>query len=160
MKRVLLIMTLCLLAWIPSLGQTSNRPRQVPIWEQTGLQIDSLFSWEFVPAAKITVSVVSGKKLKPYNLDYFRSVRFLATEAEKDKVISWIESDARRAEDKEMESEGGKLTYALLCFPAGNSRNRYIGYQVKAAVEGDYVTVVYLSGKATAQDLRVIFKHR
>ena len=104
--------------------------------------------------------MVSGKELKPYNLDYFRSVRFQATEEEIDRVIAWIESDALTAVDKEMDSEGGRLTYALLRFPADRERNRYVGYQIKEAAGQAYVTVVYLTGKATAKDLRVIFKHR
>ena len=127
---------------------------------QAGLQIDSLFSGALVPASKVTESMVSGKELKPYNLDYFRSVRFQATEEEIDRVIAWIESDALTAVDKEMDSEEGRLTYALLRFPADRDRNRYVGYQIKEAAGQAYVTVVYLTGKATAKDLRVIFKHR
>ena len=127
---------------------------------QAGLQIDSLFSGALVPASKVTESMVSGKELKPYNLDYFRSVRFQATEEEIDRVIAWIESDALTAVDKEMDSEEGRLTYAFLRFPADRDRNRYVGYQIKEAAGQAYVTVVYLTGKATAKDLRVIFKHR
>ena len=127
---------------------------------QDGLQVDSLFSGAFVPAFTVTESVVSGKELKPYNLDYFRSIRFQASDAEIDKVTAWIEVDALTAVDKELDSEDGKLIYALLCFPADRDRNRYVGYQVKEAAGQKFVTVVYLTGKATARDLRVIFKQR
>ena len=138
---------LCLLAWMPSRAQA-------------GLQIDSLFSGCLVPASKITESVVSGKELKPYNLSYFRSVRFKATDHELAKVAAWIESDALIAEDKEMESEDGALSYALLSFSGGKSLNKYVGYQVKEAAGSKFVTVVYMEGKATTRDLKVIFKHR
>ena len=132
----------------------------VPARAQAGLQIDSLFSGAIVPAATVTESVVSGKELKPYNLDYFRSIRFKATDAEIDRVVSWLEADALIAVNKEMDSEDGKLVYALLHFPADRDRNKYVGYQVKEVSDGKYVTVVYLTGKATASDLKVIFKHR
>ena len=132
----------------------------VPAGAQAGLQIDSLFNGAIVPASTFTESVVSGKELKPYNLDYFRSIRFKATDAEIDRVVSWLEADALIAVNKEMDSENGKLVYALLRFPADRDRNRYVGYQVKEVSDSKFVTVVYLTGKATASDLKVIFKHR
>ena len=132
----------------------------VPARAQAGLQIDSLFSGAIVPASTVTESVVSGKELKPYNLDYFRSIRFKATDSEIDRVVSWLETDALIAVNKEMDSENGKLVYALLRFPAGRDRNKYVGYQVKEVSDSKFVTVVYLTGKATASDLKVIFKHR
>ena len=132
-----------------------------PARAQAGLQIDSLFNGSLVPASRITESEVSGRELKPYNLDYFRSVRFQATEQEIKKITSWLEGDALMSVGKEMDSENGCLVYALLHFPADRDRNKYIGYQVKEAVSGNkYVTVVYMTGKATVGELRVIFKHR
>ena len=132
----------------------------VPTRAQAGLQIDSLFNGAIVPASTVTESVVSGKELKPYNLDYFRSIRFKATDSEIDRVISWLEADALIAVNKEMDSEDGKLVYALLRFPADRDRNKYVGYQIKELSDSKFVTVVYLTGKATASDLKVIFKHR
>lgn len=132
-----------------------------PVRAQAGLQIDSLFNGSLVPASRISESEVSGRELKPYNLDYFRSVRFQATDQEIKKITSWLEGDALMSVGKEMDSENGELVYALLHFPADRDRNKYIGYQVKEAVSGNkYVTVVYMTGKATVGELRVIFKHR
>lgn len=131
-----------------------------PAMAQAGLQIDSLFNGSLVPASRITEYEVSGKELKPYNLDYFRSVRFQATDQEIEKVISWLEGDALMAIGKEMDSENGCLVYALLHFPADRDRNKYVGYQVKEASGNKYVTVVYMTGKATVKELKVIFKHR
>ena len=131
-----------------------------PAMAQAGLQIDSLFNGSLVPASRITEYEVSGKELKPYNLDYFRSVRFQATDQEIEKVISWLEGDALMSVEKEMDSENGRLVYALLHFPADRNRNKYVGYQVKEASGNKYVTVVYMTGKATVKELKVIFKHR
>ena len=147
MKNLLLITLGALLALVPARAQA-------------GLQIDSLFSGAIVPASTVTESVVSGKELKPYNLDYFRSIRFKATDSEIDRVVSWLEADALIAVNKEMDSENGKLVYALLRFPADRDRNKYVGYQIKEESDSKFVTVVYLTGKATASDLKVIFKHR
>lgn len=146
-RKVFLIVALCLLAMLPANAQK-------------GLQIDSLFKGKLVNMSLVTESVVSGKKLSPYNLDYFRSVRFVANDKQIAKVSAWIQDDAMIADDKELESAGGRLIYALLKFPQLSSKNKYVGYQVKRNNGRDYVTVVYMEGSATVEDLKVIFKHR
>ena len=127
---------------------------------QKGLQIDTLFSGKLVDMSMVTESIVSGKKLIPYKLDYFRSVRFMADEKQISKVAQWIKNDAQMSEEQDMESENGRLVYALLKLPRRMEKNRYVGYQVKRINGKDYVTVVYLEGAATVKDLKVIFKQR
>ena len=127
---------------------------------QEGLQIDSLFNGSLVPQSRVTESVVSGRELKPYNLDYFRSIRFLTFGGEIPRITSWLEGDALLAIEKEMDSENGELVYALMQFAPVKGKNRFVGYQVKESSGGHkYVTVVYMTGKATSRDLKMIFKH-
>ena len=147
MRKLLLIFALCLGALLPAHAQK-------------GLQIDNLFSGKLVDMSMVSESIVSGKKLVPYNLDYFRSVRFMADEKQVSKVTKWIREDAQMAEEQDMESENGRLVYALLKFPRRMEKNRYVGYQIKRISGKDYVTVVYMEGAATVEDLKVIFKHR
>lgn len=147
MRKLLLIFALCLGVLLPA-------------YAQKGLQIDNLFSGKLVDMSMVSESIVSGKKLVPYNLDYFRSVRFMADEKQISKVTKWIRDDAQLAEEQDMESENGRLVYALLKFPRRMEKNRYVGYQVKRISGKDYVTVVYMEGSATVEDLKVIFKHR
>ena len=95
MKRFLLITLGVLLALAPARAQA-------------GLQIDSLFNGSLVPASRVTESVVSGRDLKSYNLDYFRSIRFKATEAEISKVTdSGKETiiDTRTEKEKQLDSD-------------------------------------------------------
>lgn len=132
----------------------------LPVHAQKGLQIDSLFRGKLVDMSLVSESVVSGRKLSPYNLDYFRSVRFVANDRQIGKVSVWIQDDAMIADDKELESANGRLIYALLRFPQLGSKNKYVGYQVKRNGGRDYVTVVYMEGTATVEDLKVIFKYR
>ena len=147
MRKLLLIFALCLGVLLPAHAQK-------------GLQIDNLFSGKLVDMSMVSESIVSGKKLVPYNLDYFRSVRFMADEKQVSKVTKWIREDAQMAEEQDMESENGRLVYALLKFPRRMEKNRYVGYQIKKISGKDYVTVVYMEGAATVEDLKVIFKHR
>ena len=147
MRKLLLIFALCLGVLLPAHAQK-------------GLQIDNLFSGKLVDMSMVSESIVSGKKLVPYNLDYFRSVRFMADEKQVSKVTKWIREDAQMAEEQDMESENGRLVYALLKFPRRMEKNRYVGYQIKRISGKDYVTVVYMEGAATVEDRKVIFKHR
>ena len=147
MRKLLLVVALCLGALLPAHAQK-------------GLQIDNLFSGKLVDMSMVSESIVSGKKLVPYNLDYFRSVRFMADEKQVSKVTKWIREDAQMAEEQDMESENGRLVYALLKFPRRMEKNRYVGYQIKRISGKDYVTVVYMEGAAIVEDLKVIFKHR
>jgi hypothetical protein len=147
MKSFLLTMTLILLAAVPS-------------WAQKGLLIDNLFNGSMVPQAKLTTTIVSGSKLKPYRLDTFRSMRFQASESEIAQISQWLKEDAKKASDADIEYEDGNVTYALLRFTDPSSRNKYVGCQQKVVDGRKVLTVVFMSGKASPEDLVVIFKKR
>ena len=104
---------------------------------QESFKTDSVFNWH--PRSQVTMSVVKGKELKAYNLDYFKSIRFKATDEETAHVLRWLEDDSATAIDDEKVSTDGHLVY----------------------IDGEaYLTVVYMKGEATPDDLNKIFKHR
>lgn len=176
-QRVLLTAFLCLLTLFAAHAQK-------------GLQIDSLFSGSILDVSdmsRISMSEVSGSDLKPYNLKYFRSISFKAGSQAIDRVASLVEADSRNALDRKIDYFGGQMYYALLRLRAdGSGENEYIGFQIKGigkekvtqdsagntvvGYELDenargpfrqaYVTVVYLRGKATMNDLKKMFKQR
>ncbi len=149
MKQYVLVAILALLA-IPTLRA------------QNHLSAGALFRGELVTMDNCVFSDVTGKKLKAYNLDVFRSVRFSATEDEIIKVGNLVMADSRKqnVQTREIEYNEEKMVYALISFSADNEKNEYLGYQLKSAEGKYYVTVVFLRGDATAEDLRVIFKKR
>lgn len=127
---------------------------------QSGFQIDSLFNGGLA-SNDVKKSVVVGKSLKPCNLDSFKSIRFLASDQDIDKVSGWVSADSPKSLGKEMEYQDGRLVYALLRYAGSSSTdNKYVCYQIKTVDGNNYVTVVYMTGPATLEDLRVIFKHR
>lgn len=176
-RKTLLIVALCLLSFLPARAQE-------------GLQIDSLFSGSIIDVSdmsRISMSEVSGAELRPYNLKYFRSISFKAGARTIDKVASLVEADSRNALDRKIDYYGRQMYYALLRLRAnGSEENEYVGFQVKGIVrekvtqgsdgktvvgyeldenaqgpfEQAYVTVVYLRGKATMNDLKKMFKQR
>ena len=144
-RRVFLTAFLCLLTMVAAHAQK-------------GLQIDSLFSG----------SIKAGSQAI-------------------DRVASLVEADSRKALDRKIDYVGGQMYYALLRLRAdGSGENEYIGFQIKGigkekvtqdsagntvvGYELDenargpfkqaYVTVVYLRGKATMNDLKKMFKQR
>lgn len=172
-RKTLLIVALCLLSFLPARAQE-------------GLQIDSLFR-EMSGGQDVAESIVTGSELRPYRLKYFRSISFKAGARTIDKVASLVEADSRNALDRKIDYYGRQMYYALLRLRAnGSEENEYVGFQVKGIgrekvtqgsdgktvvgyeldenaqgpFEQAYVTVVYLRGKATMNDLKKMFKQR
>lgn len=173
-RKTLLIVALCLLSFLPARAQE-------------GLQIDSLFR-EMSGGQDVAESIVTGSELRPYRLKYFRSISFKANAKMISRIARLIEADAvNGAEDTKIDYVGGQLNYAILRIPSkGTRENRYVCFQAKkikdevitfcgptGVVTGyvldekakgpfikAYVTVVYLKGKATMDDLNYMFKKR
>lgn len=126
---------------------------------QESFKTDSVFNYH--PRSQVTMSVVKGKELKAYNLEYFKSIRFKATDEEIAHVLRWLEDDSSMAIDDEKVSTDGHLVYRLMRFSAQRpSLYQYIGFQQKRIADEAYLTVVYMRGEATPRDLNKIFKHR
>ena len=173
-RKTLLIVALCLLSFLPARAQE-------------GLQIDSLFR-EMSGGQDVAESIVTGSELRPYRLKYFRSISFKANAKMISRIAKLIEADAvNGAEDTKIDYVGGQLNYAILRIPSkGTRENVYVCFQAKkitdevitfggptGVVTGyvldekakgpfkkAYVTVVYLRGKATMDDLNYMFKKR
>ena len=173
-RKTLLIVALCLLSFLPARAQE-------------GLQIDSLFR-ELSGGQDVAESIVTGSELRPYRLKYFRSISFKANAKMISRIARLIEADAvNGAEDTKIDYVGGQLNYAILRIPSkGTRENVYVCFQAKkitdevitfggptGVVTGyvldekakgpfkkAYVTVVYLRGKATMDDLNYMFKKR
>lgn len=173
-RKTLLIVALCLLSFLPARAQE-------------GLQIDSLFR-EMSGGQDVAESIVTGSELRPYRLKYFRSISFKANAKMISRIARLIEADAvNGAEDTKIDYVGGQLNYAILRIPSkGTRENVYVCFQAKkitdevitfggptGVVTGyvldekakgpfkkAYVTVVYLRGKATMDDLNNMFKKR
>lgn len=128
---------------------------------QNVLRTDGVFAENGIVETVIKSSHVEGRSLDPYNLDTFLSICFEADSATRGTVELWINEDAKKASDTDIEREDGHLTYALLRFPGSTPRkNEYLGYQIKT-VDGEYrITVVKMSGKATVKDLKSFFKNK
>lgn len=122
---------------------------------QKGLHTNALFEGQIVPRERMVETFVKGRKLAPYRLSTFRSLRLPVSDAELLRIERLVRTDAATARDKETELHGGRLIYALLRLVPQGETQRYLCFQ---RTSQGAVTVVYLEGTATLQELKNMFK--
>ena len=104
---------------------------------------------------------VRGDGLATYKLNYYRSVRFHVDTLTARKVAALVEADALTADSAETEKTGDLLTYGLIQLKPFGVMRRYLCYQArKTEFQGRMITIIYLEGSATLQDLRSMFEKR
>ena len=147
MKRILL----CMMALLLITGIASA---------QRGLNCYPVFRGKVVPAKQMVVTEVRGERMATYKLDYYHSVQFHVDEATAMKVAGFILADADAAESAETEMTGKLLTYALIQ-PTPYARvRRYLCYQARMVDSDWLITILYLEGSATLEDLRSMFENQ
>lgn len=134
---------------------------------QSGFQVNPVFDGKLVPKSRMEETFIEGSQLSPYKLRVFRSVKFTVTESEFSEIQTRLLEDARGAADRQTDYAGGKLCYAVLRFPVKvrSTRNdislvdgsKYLCLQAARKGDGYQVTLVYMSGDATLDDLKTIF---
>ena len=124
---------------------------------QQDLKTYPVFLGEVVPGKMMVVTEVRGGSMATYKLDYYKGVSFQVGEELAAKVASLVEADAAATDDRETEKTGPLLTYALLQPKSEGRNNRYLCYQARP-VDGQWkITILYLEGPATLEDLRKMF---
>ena len=124
---------------------------------QRDLSCYPVFQGKIVPGKQMVVTEVRGSSMAAYKLDYYRGVSFQIDDALTLKVAALVEADADVAAVKETEKVGDLLTYALIQPPSTGKKNRYLCYQARRVGDKWKVTLLYLEGKATLDDLRSMF---
>ena len=145
MKRLLLILTMCLLATIAS--------------AQKNMEISPLFEGTERAKYGFSAVVIEGKSLKKYNLTLFKSVTTSKTQLF-DELEGIVESDSKEAIDKECGYINGKLYYGFYQFKPTDGKYRYIFYRNSSLRddEPDEVTIVYMEGYPTLEELKKMFR--
>ena len=124
---------------------------------QRGLNCYPVFKGKMVPERQMVVTEVRGGGLNTYTLDYYRGVRFQVDTTYARKVAALVEADAAQAASAETERVRGFLTYALIEPGSTGKTNRYLCYQARPVGSAWIITILYLEGSATLEDLRSMF---
>ena len=93
-----------------------------------------------------------------YKLDYYHSVQFQVDEETAKKVAELIQADATDAQSAQTEMTGEFLTYALIQPTPFARVRRYLCYQARPVGAAWIITILYLEGGATLDDLRSMFE--
>ena len=140
------------------------------LYAQKGLNINDIFEGKVIDKSRITETLIRGEQLEAYHLTAFHSVKFNATEKERNVVekafyADMAQNDIRKEkgkENSEMENRGGHLYYAIVeVKPYSPFDRRYICSQCSTETHGAFgITVVCLEGQVSLQDLRRMFKKK
>lgn len=130
----------------------------VATWAQRDLNCYPVFVGKVVPGKQMVVTEVRGSSMAAYKLDYYRGVSFHVERALAGRVAALVEKDADAAPVKETEKVGDLLTYALVQPAPSGKTNRFLCYQARET-DGEWkLTLLYLEGPATLEDLRKMFE--
>lgn len=125
---------------------------------QTGLYSNAVFKGKIVPKRQMVVTEVRGAGMSTYRLDYYHGVQFHTDMASVNKVAALVSADILAADSAETEKVDGILTYALVRLKPYRKVRRYLCYQARLAGSSWIITVLYLEGDATPEDLRNMFE--
>lgn len=147
MKRILLIITALLLSvWTAS--------------AQRDLEVGAIFDGKVVPRKIMKETFIKSAQLDPFNLEQYHSVSFSGDDRVLEEVSRRILADAEKATDQEIHRNEGRLVYAILTFERANRDNRFVCYQCVSQAGGHAITLVYMHGPASLDDLKSLFKSK
>ena len=125
---------------------------------QRDLKSFPVFEGKIVPEKQMIATEVRGGGMATYKLDYYRGVSFRVGTPLATQVAALVSQDADGALVCETEKTGELLTYALIQPKSKGKTNRYLCYQARPEGDGWKVTLLYLEGPATLEDLRNMFE--
>lgn len=145
MKRILLILTALLL---PVLAASA----------QGDLQVGAIFDGKVIPPKVMKETFIKSSLLDPFNLEQYHSISFTGDDRVLEEITRRVLADAENATGQEIHMNEGQLAYALLTFERANRDNRFVCYQCVSKDGSHSITLVYMHGPATLDDLKRLFK--
>lgn len=129
-------------------------------WAQEGLRINDLFDGAYKCNKNAIEVVIKGDQLKRYRLKVFRSLTIKNSPKDFERMERLVVADEKNAVSKETGRIGEKLYYGFYCFPAHKGNLRYVFYRNSSLreVESNEVTLVYIEGNVTMEELKKMFK--
>lgn len=149
MKRILFfILTLS----IPSLA----------VIAQKDLSVAPIFEGKIVPQKQMVETVVKGEQAKSYKLSLFHSLKMEVDTEECQSIEELVRKDCGGLESPCVQEYGmkeGRLSYLIAQLPNRQDEHVFLCYQCYGAANGKLcITLVYMEGPATMQDLYKMFK--
>ncbi|MCH5174986.1 MAG: hypothetical protein J1F40_03810 [Prevotellaceae bacterium] len=138
-------------------------------YSQSGLYINDVFEGKDINKKEMVETLIKGEQLAQYHLTVFHSVKFTATEQQRDVVEKKFQLDMENntknfsnKQNCEMEMRNGHLFYAIAEVDSHSyAERKHISYQCSATtVPNKYnITLVYIEGYCDLKQLKKIFKN-
>lgn len=131
------------------------------LFAQHGLEVGRVFDGRYQKNRNAVEVIVKGRKLKPYGLTVFRSLTLRNAPSDFNTISAWVETDGRKAVDKEVGLLHGRLYYGFYRFKQeGKEPYRYLFFRNTALRDRQRqeVTVVYMEGHVSIARLKQMFK--
>lgn len=127
---------------------------------QEGLNISPLFDGRFNNNSNAIEVLVKGKKLAKYNLTLFRSLTLKNSPDQYRLIENMVMADGAKAVNKETGKVGSRLFYGFFQLPSKDDKNRYLFYRNNSLsrYKTDEITLVYMEGNTTIDELKNMFK--
>ncbi|MGN0219803.1 MAG: DUF6108 family protein [Muribaculaceae bacterium] len=146
MSQILLLFTLLAIAF----GQAAA---------QTGLNIDSAFDGRFRSSPDAVETEISGKALKNSALDIYRSIT-LTEPALTSEIEALVLKDGAAAETRQVRYIEGRLYYAYYIFKPVDNYRRYLFFINGFLKGGKKMTLIYMAGEATPEQINKLISGR
>ena len=146
--RKILIIVILMFAWV------------VEAWSQEGLYIAELFNGQYKRNDNAIEVIVKGNQLERYRLKVFRSLTVKNDPKDFERIEKLVLQDEKNAINKETGHIGQRLYYAFYCLPSKKNHYCYIFYRNSSLrkVEDNELTLIYMEGNVTLDELKAMFK--
>ena len=145
MKKIILILSAILL-----LGSQAFAQKDLRSW--------GIFQGKVVPEREMVKTEVRGGSITAYKLAYYLGVSCTIDLAQASQLSARVEDDAKDALTSELERTGDLLTYALIEPKSKGKYHRYLCWQARPDGDKWKVTLLYLEGQATVEELKNMFE--
>lgn len=122
------------------------------------LRCERLLDGHYRTNPNASETIVSGKALKPYDLDCYHGLTIVDAPDEAKVIELAVNRDSDRAVDREVSYREGKLYYAFLTIKPEGKKNRYIFYLNQHLSGGNKIILIYMSGNAGTEKIKSMLK--
>ena len=134
-------------------------------WAQEGLAIKEIFDGKMIRKEQIQETYIKGELLKEYKLNTLRTIKFTASETEREKAEAIFMKDLENnrlteSESCKLEVRNNHLYYAIVQLSDTGKQHRYICFQGKKTGQDYAITLVYIEGMATLTELEHTLKRK
>lgn len=124
-------------------------------YAQTGLNIADMFGEKYSNNENSTETYITGDALDVPGLKIYRSLVIQNTPEAAEEIAAAVIKDGAKASSRKVKYIDGKLYYAQYMLAPKGKDNRYIFYVNAHLKGGNRILLLYMSGKAKLNEIKI-----